>query len=226
MTRLEQLRERIASLPRRRAAADHVAVLGRRVETVRQIVDALREAASASAYSAKIFPESRGDRVSRLLIDAGRLAQWLDDKLQGVDDLDGKRVEERFIKLRDAGSAAARSVREAWVDQVSRVVATYSRIAAAADRARVLGGDHLANAVARMESRTEPPRSAEEVAAAQKDLALLAASVRALGLQGKAGEFLVNVADGVGDPLALIDPDVKDFIDKHQLWTSLRIVFR
>ena len=70
-----------------------------------------------------------------------------------------------------------------------------------------------------------PPTSATSVQAIVEARKALAVEIGSLKIDGPVGEFLRDAQTGNGDPKALLDPTVCEFLDAHPtLWKSLRIV--
>jgi hypothetical protein len=72
---------------------------------------------------------------------------------------------------------------------------------------------------------TNPPTSAESVNAIVEARKALAAEIASLKIDGPVESFLREAQSGNGDPRALLDPTVREYLDAHPaLWKSLRVV--
>jgi prefoldin subunit 5 len=71
-----------------------------------------------------------------------------------------------------------------------------------------------------------PPTSDETVRSILAARKALASDIASLDIDGPVETFLRDTQTGNGDPKALLDPQVRDYLDAHPtLWKSLRVVF-
>lgn len=230
---LQELRGRIEVLPERRRRAERVGKLRRYLEIVEGIVTSLAESNAVHERIRGVFPTVDHARLRKSVDQArvsarrimGRIAP---DPNAGpdLDALERKELDAGITVLRDAAQSAARAVREEWSEETNRVLVRFRKLVDAANT-RLTGSEQLTNALGRFEREAQAaPRGPAEVTRVRENIEALSAAVRRLDLEGVAGTFLIQVADSVGDPRLLNEPEVRAFLDKHDLWGTLSVVFR
>jgi hypothetical protein len=76
----------------------------------------------------------------------------------------------------------------------------------------------------------KPPKLHDEACRVRDEILAVGPTLGRLGLEGglggKLGGFLTAVGEGRGDAKALLEPEVRAFLDKHDLWSVLAVSFR
>ena len=111
---------------------------------------------------------------------------------------------------------------EVWQAKLISAVRAYEQVARIAADQGLPGGQELDKKLSGLFNRVSAlPRDEKDAATISLTLAALPEDVKALGLTGKAGEFLVAAADGRGSPTDLENVEVRELLDRYKLWGSL-----
>lgn len=227
-TRLQKLRAGLQAIPRKRQRSELLVTLARYATRAGEAEELLGGAAQADASVVEIFPAlppgiANGPRKRAAAI-AARAGRRLRDDL---DQVRGPEMDNDVIALVDAGRAAEKAVRERWTRQVEDRLKTYGALVKAAERAGLSGSRLMATQLTLLKAReNKPPRTTDDVDTVRGALQGLAGMVAQLGLQGAPGRFIEAAAAGRGDAQALANPEVREFIERHDLWNLLVVSFR
>jgi len=224
---LQSIKARIDALPAKRAYVDTVGTLQAFADLASEAATSLRLTQANEDRVRAIFPNASVDAATRPVEKAVLVAQRLLPKLTTPDAASGREVDKRLTTIREHAQSAANAVDAEWNAQVGRKVADHKAIAAAASQARVSGGAEFQLVVGRLERQaTHIPQTDNEIEIVRADLDALTSSIGKLGLEGKARDFLISVAERRGNPAHVIDPEVRAFLEKHNLWSVLVVSFR
>jgi hypothetical protein len=226
--RLQKLRAGLQAIPRKRQRAGLLAILSQYATRTADAERLLADASQADGCVVELFPSlppgaANGPRKRAAGI-AARAGRRLRDDLGQVR---AREMEDDVIALADAGKAAEKAVRERWVRQMDDRSKTYGALVRAAERAGLAGSRAMATHLTVLATRTnKPPLTADDIATVRRALEGLADTVAHLGLQGAPGKFIEAAAAGRGDARALANPEVREFIERHDLWNLLVVAFR
>ncbi|MCY1079130.1 hypothetical protein [Archangium lansingense] len=223
MTRLEQLKARVEALPGKREKQNLVDLLRKFGEDLSGAKVNLATAATQVEHARRVFAEiprqDVDDAVKKAALSARRLRSTLEKNL---GDILTPGVEKRVVALKDSAKDAASRVRDSWKTMLDRQVDALRPVVSIARSAKLQGGEELAHRLDRLEAFRAPATS-EEAAALKSQLESLREAVVALGLKGKAGEFLMSAAQGRARAKDLEHPEVRDVLERFQLWDRLSI---
>ena len=223
MTRLEQLKARVEALPGKREKQNLVDRLRKFGEDLSGVRINLATATTQVDHARRVFPEiSRQDvdeAVRKAALSARRLRSALEKNL---GEILTPGVEKRVLTLKDSAKEAASRVRDSWDRTLARQVGALRPIVTLARDARLQGGEVLAHRLDKL-AALRVPASAEVAAELKSELESLRESVAVLGLKGKASEFLMRAAQGNASVKDLEHSEVRDVLDRFQLWDRLSV---
>ena len=76
-------------------------------------------------------------------------------------------------------------------------------------------------------SATRPPVTADDLRAISELRRSLQDTINSLKMEGPVAVFLLDAIQGKGDPKALTNPEIRAYLDGHQvLWQSLRVLLK
>jgi hypothetical protein len=227
-TRLQRLSAGLDAIPQKRRRKDLLGLLGRYSELAATGEKLVRDTAEGERCSLAVFPglaiapaEESRRRASRV---AARVATRLRAAIENVQERD---TENDVDQLLIDAKAADKALRERWTRRLEERLKGYGALVKAAEAAKLPGSRVLATQLAVLQARASaPPRAESEAEEIRKAVAGLAGLVGELGLEGAAGKFLVAAAANQGDARALCDPEVRDFVERHDLWRLLVVTLR
>jgi hypothetical protein len=226
-TAFDQLQQRIRALPERQRRAGQVVRLKRYTQDVRKVAEEFRASVAVQSELRVAFPAASLRAVDTATEQGERLAVRLKGLVAGNPyAVDTPQAEELIIKLKAQAQAARAGVREEWRAQLQVVIDRYGKLIAAANKSQIGGAEQLARAMTHLQRHASIDPTPTQVVVMGRDLEALTRAVRELKLEGKGGRFLEQVLDGCGDPRDLADQEVRDFLDAHELWSDIVVVFR
>jgi hypothetical protein len=215
MTAIDRLIEEIQHLP---DAENRRALLGRYGEISQRIVEATqryRQATLALNTLTTLAPtEPQPDiKASReaLVRDARSLRSFMEE---GRVTGSSKRDESLVTAIDDKTKLCLRTLTDAWNRYFQARIAGYRQLADAADKAELPGKGGMQRAVRNLERLVQGLPVSEDigqvVAAAIDDVH---SAIHQLGVQGRAGQFLIEATGAGASPDMLGEPEVKQFLD-------------
>jgi hypothetical protein len=224
------LRGRLQRFPERREAAKRVDTLKQQLLLITTLEDQSANVRRQREHLASVFPGADMTASARQLqiiqVKAHALLRLITASA-AVPDVD---MQQAVAELRRAVQGASSVAEREWSEQVEAVVSKYERLSQALQRAGVRGSAELLATVSRIRAIVKPPKSLEEVRRASEDIASVGPTLARLGLEGglggKIGGFLTAAAEGRGSATSLLEPDVRLFLDTHDLWSVLAVSFR
>lgn len=227
-TRLGKLHVRLQQAPAKRERAKLLNRLELYAGKVAEYRQRLEASTTAEENAVRVFPDlpagSSADIRRKAARSATRLAKQLRERIEAVRDPE---TEAEIVALGTFAKNAEQNVGDRWARRLEDTVRRYEALVSAAqaaglERGRALGG-RLQGLRDRVGVLPDTPEAADQVRQTVEGLVGL---VEELGLEGKPGTFLVEAARGAGDPKALCDPDVQEFVERHGLWKLLAVKFR
>jgi hypothetical protein len=111
-----------------------------------------------------------------------------------------------------------------WGGLIRQFLENYQTLVNTSVTLRLPGSKGLRDSVARLANAiNEPPKDDDTANTVKNEIEGLTRSVQSLGLRGSAGVFLSAAANGAGNPRDLYRSEVRDFIDKNDLWPLLKV---
>lgn len=223
--RLDVLAARIRGLPvqdalkRKRQLYSNAAAVAQKclqeINGAFEQVRALRTIRGAS----DLLAESEMKRRSSARLRAVELERLLDGK-----DVDQGKLSEKFESLKRSTNGLLTEVKTDWValcDAHRERASLFKALAEQIDAAAAQRIDALSR---RLRPEAALPTAPEAVSAAVQARADLAAEIEKLNTSGPVESFLRDAIARRGDPKALLNPAVRNYLDAHpSLWESLRV---
>jgi hypothetical protein len=227
MNRLKRLHQKLKAIPSKRKRSTLVIALAQHASRAARASAALSQSAESETHVRTLFPDLGAGSAEENRTKARRVALRLRKRLVAdIHAVENTKTDSDVADLGEYASKAEESVRNRWRSALAAKLQGYEALVKAAsdfglskDRTPVITLAHL-------QGQTEPPATREAAIAIQDSMKRLTRSVAELGLEGEAGAFLVAAANGRGDPRALQNPVVRDFIEQRDLWHLLVVKFQ
>lgn len=225
MSRIGELISRMAIIPDKEKRATQ---LGEMIA----VRDKLRE-------SAKLADELRGfsdalevvagadlaDKAKQGLAMASNSAIRLKTRLESGSGFERKRSDESLTAINERLENALSAVSKGWRSLIDEQARRFTPLVEAAERASLPGADALNVALSKLERwRDSPPQTPQAAVVYVADAAQIPSAIANLGLEGRAGKFMVDASSGRAKAKDLQEPEVLAFLDAHPaVWSMLKI---
>ncbi|MFW2231188.1 hypothetical protein [Rhizobium sp. CRRU65] len=165
------------------------------------------------------------EKAKQGLTVASSAANRLKIRMDGGAGFERKRVDEALTTINERLEIASSAVAKGWKALIDEQQRRFKPLADAAERASLPGADSLKASLVRLESwRDLPPGTIQQTADYLADTAGIPAAVANLGLEGKAGKFMIDASNGRAKARDLHDPEVVAFLDNYPaVWTILKV---
>jgi len=219
--------EALTALPAKTRNKNLVGNLRRFAEIAERSRDVLALSIAGAARLKLVFTDAQlgnlGDRVSNA---QKKARTCLREVSQAIDAVAKPTFEARLIEMKDYAAGSVKPVVETWQKRLDDAIRPYEKLAQIVEERRLEGGEALSTVLVRIRgARTQTPPTDAEALAIKDAIAGLPGVVRSLGLTGTVGAFLVAVAEGSGSPRDLERKEVREFLDRYELWDALRVGF-
>lgn len=217
----------LTTLPGKTRNKNLVGNLRRFAELSERARDVLALSVAGGTRLKLVFPDAQLESLQDKLSSARKKAKTcLRDVSQNIDAVAKPGFETRLIEMKDHAAGSVKPVLDGWQKRLDDAIRPYEKLAEIVEERKLTGGEALTGALRRIRStRTQTPASDAEALAIKREIAGLPQVVRALGLTGAVGAFLVAVAQGSGSPRELERAEVREFLDRYGLWDALRVSF-
>lgn len=225
MSRISDLVAKLATIPDKEKRAtqlgDMVAVRDK-LKASAENADRLRvlNAALEKVEGADFVP-----RAGQGLAQAANAANKFKARFANGAGFERKKADEALTAINERIEAALNVVEKGWQTLVDSQGLRFKPLAEAAERAELTGAEHLKAAIDQIAAwRDQPPATPQAAAAFVADAERIPASITQLGLEGRAGLFMVAAANGRGRAKDLQDFDVLKFLNEHPaVWSMLKV---
>jgi len=219
------VREALMSLPDKTRNKNLTGALARYAVMAEQSRDSFRFALRLADLVKTVFVDSTFPTLVDRVRKAGNNARTCGkDISKGMEAVAKKTFEERMISIKEFATAASKPVAEIWAEKLAAEIRAYEQVGRIVADRGLPGGAQLNKKLGELGSRSSiPPQDEKDAADLTGRLRGLPQEVKALGLTGKAGNFLVAAAEGRGSPRDLEEPEVRELIDRYRLWSSLLV---
>lgn len=206
--RATQLSEMIAIRDKLRASADFA-------ERLRNLSAAL-EAIDGVEFA---------DKAKQGVAQASATAINLKKRYANGSGFERKRADEALTLINERLENASNAVTKGWRALIDDQARRFRPLAEAAERAELPGSDALKGAIVTLEGwRDRPPQTSQVAEAYVENAARLLASIASLGLQGRAGRFMMDASNGRAKAKDLHDAEVLAFLDAYPaVWSMLKV---
>lgn len=223
--RLRQLEAKIKGQPMQDALMRQRKLFNRTQEELQQhlfnIQDVLARAHAMRAIriDAKLLHDAEQRRLNTVRSRAREISDLL-----AKPNCEAKDVSEKLEGIKRAYGAFSEDVKGSWREFSEE---WHSRASAFKSLAQRLSPDLLQciETLERLARGAEPPREPDTVQALVSARKAFQQAVQSLKIEGPVESFLRDAQAGQGDPRALLDPVVQQYLNEHpQLWNSIRVV--
>ncbi len=225
MSTLSELVARLSSIPekeRRATQISEMVAVREKLAISANNAEALRELSTAlAAIKGLDFLE----KVQQGLAIASTTAGRLKTRIEGGAGFERKRVDEALTTINERLESASATVVKGWRSLIDEQQRRFKPLVDAAARAGLPGADALTDSIIRLEAwRDSPPTTVQQANAYLVDTATVPTAVANLGLEGKAGKFMIDASNGRAKARDLQDPEVIAFLDSYPaVWTILKV---
>ena len=225
MVQLQDLRAKILSIPGKRMRSDLVGRLRLYGEKMQKARITLEKTINGQKQSSCVFPHfDFSDSVTPAL-KATSTAKTLAARLTKEPTvIKSKGTDKSIVNISNFAETSLNELRNQWKKAVTGKTQTFQSIAKAATDAKLKGCNELNILLYSIVNKaTSPPFTCDQAETIRKQFEDLLTVISELGLEGDVLDFILNAAKGSADPKALYNPLVKEFVERHSLWQSLRV---
>jgi hypothetical protein len=220
-TRLDKLLAELKGLPdleNRHAIVDHLRAIEQRVQdATRQVQQAALTLQGLQSITG--VPPSGAAESTKLESTAQELLEFLGS---GKITPTSRRHETLTTEIVDVASRRLKVAAAQWKACFVDRAEAYKNLASAASNANLPGGRDLANKVTSLSRLAQTlPSSSEDVAAATATFEAVHLAIERLGIEGKAGEFLMAAVRGEASLDLLKSEDVQKFLSTYPTLTQM-----
>ena len=177
-----------------------------------------------------VFPDETSTGVAQKRQKAASTARRLLKKLNvSIDRIQESRSNDDVTTIVEQAGSSRRGVRDRWQAQMKKKLAPYEKLVKVACDLKLSGAEELSYVMERLGgSMAQPPSSARKAEAIKAELEELRRAVQRLGFDDEVvRKFLVDAAAGIaGLKVPLEEESVRQFLDRHNLWTLFRVSTR
>ena len=225
MIRLQHLRANILAIPDKRMRSDFVGTLRQYSEKAQAARSTLEDAVHGQNQVVYVFPEAdlsdSNSKASKAISSARNLAGKVS---KDPTVIRGKGTDTSIANISSLADSSLSDLKSQWKKLVLGRTKAFRSLVAAAEEAKLQGSLRLRNLLDSLEAKAASlPLSREQAESTRQQLDDLVKFVGELGLEGDVGAFLISAASGTADPRALYNPEVKEFVERHDLWRLLRV---
>ena len=219
--------EALSALPGKTRNKNLVANLRKFAELSELSRDSLVGALDGSAKVNIVFSSAQMAGMEDKVSNAKKKARGcLKELSQSIDAVSKATFETRIIDMKDHASSSVRPVLEAWQKSLDGSINPYERLAQIVQERQLTGGEALTRSLTSLRTtRTETPTSEAGALAIKALINNMPEVLRSLGLSKAVGAFLVAVAEGRGPVRELENIEIREFLDRYQMWDTLRLSF-
>jgi hypothetical protein len=165
------------------------------------------------------------DKARHGLAQATTTAANLKKRYANGSEFDRKRADDALTSIKERLENALTTVTKGWRTLIDDQAKRFKPLAEAAERAQLPGANSLRDAIVLLEGwRDSPPFTSQAAEAYVANAARLPASIASLGLQGRAGRFMVDASNGRAKARDLQDLEVLAFLDSYPaVWSMLKV---
>ncbi|AFL49034.1 hypothetical protein ABIE78_005202 [Sinorhizobium fredii] len=227
MSRISDLVTRMAVIPDKERRAIQLGEMIAVRDKLRISADRAEELRSLSSALEPVGGTDFVERAKQGLAQASSSALRLKARLESGSGFDRKRSDEALTAINERLENATAAINKGWRTLVDGHGTRFRPLAVAAERASLPGADKLNAAIVRLEEwRDCPPTTPQEATAYVANAARIPASIAELGLEGRAGKFMVDAANGRARARDLQEAEVIAFLDAHPaVWSLLKVGF-
>ena len=231
MLLLTDVKDLLEKLPRKKERKILAGSMKKYATLTADATSSLKSSVYEAGYASTVFPEEDFAKVLIRVRQAVTVATKLRKRL--VDDINAvaKNASEQDVtRLAEQARAARAALRERWQTLLSARIEPHEKLVGVVRGIPELapkGGAKLGALLDELRRQvSHVPTSQVEADSIRASLDDLPRVIEGLGLEGEVGEFLVQAANGLGDPEKLYRPGIRDFFKGRDLWGLIRVKIR
>jgi len=165
------------------------------------------------------------DRAKQDLTQGATTANNLRKRYDTGIGFERRRADEALTRINERLNNASSAIDKGWRTLVDDQAKRFKPLAVAAGRATLPGADALTDAITSLEAwRDSPPPTPQAAQQYITSAERLRTSIAGLGLQGRAGRFMVDASNGRAKAKDLQDAEVLAFLDAYPaVWPILKV---
>jgi hypothetical protein len=230
MTLLKTLTGRLESLPERRRLKTLVGTMVGFNEKLTTALQQFAEAEVQEGFVTVVFSDDTSIGVASKRKKAATTARRLLKKLNAsIDRVQESRSNVDVTTIVDLAESSRRGVRDRWQTLMKKKLTPYEKLIQVARNLKLPGAEALSDVMRRLgECVGQPPSNARRAQSIRDELEELRLAVQRLGFDDEAvRKFLVDAAAGTaGLKVPLDEEAVRQFLDKHSLWSLFKVSTR
>jgi hypothetical protein len=194
-------------------------------DKVRDAADTADELRVQTAALAAIKDVDFVEKGKLSLAQASQSATAMKKRYDQGSGFDLKRADAALIQINERLEQGSSAVEKGWRTLIDEQVRRFKPLAEATERALLPGASSLRNAIALVDGwRDGPPATRQAAELYSEHAAELPASIAKLGLEGRAGKFMVDASNGRGKARDLQDAEVLAFLEAYPaVWAMLKV---
>jgi len=226
MSKIRDLTVQVASIPEKEKRKNQVGALETTRDKVRSLTAVAKDVANVCATVAAVNDATFVGRARQALVQAGTSAKQLSMHIAKGGMISGSKPADVLLTaLNERVTSAATTIQRGWSGLIQGYANRYRPLADVAGQIGLPGGPGLYRALSQVKVlEATPPMSAEGIRRFNAAIDQIRSSVESLGLEGKAGAFMVAAAQGKAAARDLLHPEVVSFLDEHPaVWGLLQV---
>lgn len=225
MTRITDLTERMALIPGKVSRAVEINGMTTVRDKLLEAADQTEELRNLAEAFSKLESLEISNRIAEGLAQASKAAQRWKSHVEGGKAFDRKDADSRLIAINERLDQASNAATKGWRATIDDQTKKYQPLAEAAERAGLPGASALDAAIEKIATwREAPPATIDDATEYLAQAGRVPAAIATLGLEGKAGRFMVEASDGRAKAKDLQDPEVLAFLTEYpSVWAMLKV---
>lgn len=225
MSRIADLINRMAVIPDKEKRATQLGEMISVRDKLRESANLADELRSMSAALEMVSGADFAGKAKQGLAMASTSAIRLKTRLEGGSGFERKRSDEALTSINERLENALNAINKGWQSLIDEQARRFKPLAEAAGRASLPGADALNAALSMLEGwRDSPPQTRQAADVYVAAAARIPSAIANLGLEGRAGKFMVDASNGRAKAKDLQDTEVLAFLNAHPaVWSMLKI---
>jgi|TARA_B100000315_G_scaffold240047_1_gene259493 hypothetical protein len=232
MPDLKDLKKRLKKLPKIREQSRWAATYGKYTKKLGESREKMKQIYKDIEYAEKVSSSKEyKSKVLSELEKAVRVAQAIQKKISGNQESVPlntlEEMEDRIVRIGEIATIAKNKCREIWDEETRERVEIWEKIAGCENYSETSEGQDFKEVVERLRER-EIPQNKKDVEQINADIKKLEVLNKKLGHNRHVVRFLNDAMSEEGASLKdLLEYDeIREKLDKDNLWDSLRIKFK
>lgn len=225
MNQIADLIDRMAVIPAKEKKTNQLGVMTAFRDKLMSAADDLHAMRALTAALRSIDGADFADKANQSLEGASTAALKFRERMVAGRAFDNERADATLTAINEKLGLASANVGKGWKALIDDQRRRFSPLAEAAERAALPGAAGLNAAIDALANwRDNPPATPQAAEAYIQNAASIPAAIAGLGLEGRAGEFLIAASKGDAKAKDLQEPGVLAFLDANPaIWSMLKV---